>query len=186
MLKNFVRIIIRLIGWQADYKLPEYKKYVLVGAPHTSNWDFPMAILFFLSTGLRFNWVGKQAMFFWPFAGLFQAMGGIPINRKASAGFIEQSVTSFAEREAMILTIAPEGTRSYTKYWRTGFYYIALQAKVPIALGYVDYTDKRMGIGKTFMPSGDIEQDMQIIRAFYADIDGKDTSKQGPVIIKTE
>ncbi len=186
MLNTFARGVIRLLGWQADYRLPEHKKYVLVGAPHTSNWDFLLTMLFFLTSGLRFNWVGKSAMFPWPVAGLFKAMGGIPINRDASTGFITQSIKSLTERERMILTIAPEGTRSYTKFWRTGFYYIALRADVPIALGYLDYKSKRMGIGKTFKPSGNMEQDFKIVRDFYADVHGKDMSKQGPVKAKNE
>ncbi|MEE9343736.1 MAG: lysophospholipid acyltransferase family protein [Gammaproteobacteria bacterium] len=181
MLDTFAKWLLKRLGWHADLTLPEVDKYVLVGAPHTSNWDFPFAMLFFFSTGLRFNWVGKHTLFVWPVSRLFRAMGGIPLNRNASGGFIEQTVQLIKSSKAIILTIAPEGTRSRTECWRTGFYYIALQAKVPIALGYIDYDKKQLGIGSFFTPTGDIDKDLMIIQLFYQDKTGKHPENQGPI-----
>ena len=184
MLSSIAKSLLKLSGWKADLTLPDADKYVLIGAPHTSNWDFPLSILFFLATGLRFNWVGKHSMFIWPVSGIFKAMGGIPINRNASKGFIDQTAQMIKDSKQFILTIAPEGTRSRTDYWKTGFYYIAQQADVPVALGYLDYSKKTMGIGPSFKPSGNTEQDLKTVQAFYKDVTGKHPENQGPVIFR--
>lgn len=186
MLKFFSQKILTLFGWQLKIDLPEEKKFVLIGAPHTSNWDFPLAMLTFWTLDLKIYWVAKKQMFWGPFHYLFTSWGGIPIDRKSSTGFIEQIAESFDRTDEMILTISPEGTRSKTKRWKSGFYHIATKAKVPICLAYVDYSKKTLGFSQVVYPSGDIDADMEIIAEFYKDIKGKQPQKQGPVSLTEE
>ena len=185
MLKTVNTIILKLLGWQVSFSLPPRDKYVLVGAPHTSNWDFPLGLLAMSAVGLRFNWVGKHTLFKGPFGPLMRAIGGIPVDRRGSTGFVKNIIEIFNSREQFVLTIAPEGTRSLTKQWKAGFYHIAMAANVPIALGFIDYPRKRIGIDRLFEPSGDIEADFEILREYYQDKIGKRPEKQGPVKIKS-
>lgn len=173
--------ILKLFGWRLDRRLPLENKVVIIGAPHTSNWDFPLAMLAKWGLDYPFNWVGKHSMFFWPLAGLFKKMGGVPLNRNQTDGFIKQIIDIFAEQDRFALAIAPEGTRSYRARWKTGFYHIAMGAGVPIGLGYIDYKTKTLGIGQTLYPTGDIDKDFAVITEFYADKLGKHPQKQGPV-----
>ena len=186
MLKLLSEKIIKLIGWQLDIVLPEEKKFVLIGAPHTSNWDFPLAMLAFWTIDLRIYWVAKKQMFWGPLYYLFTGMGGIPVDRKSSQGFIGQIADKFNQTDEMVLTIAPEGTRSKTKYWKSGFYHIAEAAKVPICLAYLDYSNKKMGFSQVVYPSGDIDADMKIIAEFYNDMKGKQLKNQGPVVLRKD
>jgi 1-acyl-sn-glycerol-3-phosphate acyltransferase len=181
MLKKFASICLQAIGWRVDDRLPEEQQYVLIVAHHTSNWDFIYGIIAMWSLGERFMWVGKHTLFFGPFDYLFRAMGGIPVDRRAHHGFIGKMVEQFRERAQMKLAILPEGTRSRVEYWKTGFYYIAVEAQVPIAMGYFDYPNRILGVGDMFYPSGDIEKDMEIIQRFYREKTGKRPEKQGVV-----
>lgn len=183
MLSNF---ILRLFGWTVATDRPLKEKYVLIGAPHTSNWDFPLGLLGMLAMGLRFCWVGKHTLFKGPAGRLFRLIGGIPVDRrKIRSSFIKQMVALFDTRENMILAIAPEGSRSKTLYWKTGFYYIALGADVPIALGYIDYREKKIGIGQILFPSGNIEKDIKRIQKCYEGKTGRYPEKQGKIRVRT-
>lgn len=184
MLKFFSRSILKLIGWHLDVTLPEEKKYVMIGAPHTTNWDLPIALLCFWTVGVRITWVAKKQLFIGPLDYFFRALGGIPVDRSVHTGFIHQIASQFNQREEMIFGITPEGTRSKTEYCKTGFYYIAVEAKVPVCLAYIDFPSRTIGFGKMFTPSGDIDKDFEIIKAFYKDKTGKHPDKQGPVRIK--
>ena len=184
MLKIFSKIILKLIGWHVEVTLPDEKKFVLIGAPHTSNWDLPIGLLGFWSVPIRLTWVAKKQLFIGPFDYMFRALGGIPVDRSFHTGFIQQIAHQFDNNEEMIFGITPEGTRSKTRYWKTGFYYIALQAKVPICLAYVDYPKRTIGFGKMLYPDGDIEKDFELIKTFYQDKKGKRPENQGPVEIK--
>ena len=128
MLKIFSKILLKLIGWHVDVTLPEEKKFVLVGAPHTTNWDLPIGLLCFWSIPIRLTWAAKEQIFIGPLNVFFRALGGIPVDRSIHTGFIEQIAHQFDSREEMIFGLTPEGTRSKTEYWKTGFYYIALVA----------------------------------------------------------
>jgi 1-acyl-sn-glycerol-3-phosphate acyltransferase len=178
------QFILRLLGWKVEARLPKARKFVLVGAPHTSNWDFIMMLLIMNALGLQLNWVGKDSLFNGSFGSLMRRLGGIPVDRSARNGFVDQMVAEFNRRESMILVIAPEGTRGKSKYWKTGFYYIALGARVPIALGYVDYALKTGGIGTSLQPSGDVQADMLPIARFYSGITGKHPKLQGEIRIR--
>ncbi len=184
MLKLFSKKILQLAGWQLNIDLPKEKKFVLIGAPHTSNWDFPLALLTFGTLDLKINWVAKKRMFWGPLYYVFTFLGGIPVDRKSSTGFIEQIAKRFDQADEMVLTISPEGTRSKTDHWKSGFYHIATTAKVPICLAYVDYSNKKLGFAEVLYPSGDIVADMEIIAKFYNNIKGKHPQKQGPVRLK--
>ncbi len=185
MLKVFSKIILKLIGWHVDVTLPEEKKFVLIGAPHTTNWDLPIGLLCFWSVPIRLTWVAKKQLFIGPFDTIFRALGGIPVDRSVHTGFIEQIAHQFDSREEMIFGLTPEGTRSKTEYWKTGFYYIALKAKVPICLAYVDYPSRTIGFGEMLYPGGDIEKDFELIKTFYQGKKGKHQKKQGPVRIRS-
>ncbi len=183
VLRVLSKFVLRMFGWMVENDLPLKEKYVLVGAPHTSNWDFPIGILGMLAMGLRFRWVGKHTIFRGPTGLMLKAIGGIPVDRRIRSSFIKRMVALFNAKENMILAIAPEGSRSKTLYWKTGFYYIALDATVPIRLGYLDYREKKIGIGYSLFPSGNIENDMEIIRKFYEGKTGKHREKQGEIRI---
>jgi len=184
MLKYLSEKILSILGWKIDIVLPEEKKFVLIGAPHTSNWDFPFALLTFFTIDLKIFWVAKIQMFKGPLYPLFTSLGGIPVDREATTGFIEQIAERFNQTDEMVLTIAPEGSRSKREYWKSGFYHIALTANVPICLGYIDYKSKKIGFAKVVHPTGDIEADMNIIAEFYSDMKGKQIKNQGPVRVK--
>jgi 1-acyl-sn-glycerol-3-phosphate acyltransferase len=177
--------ILRLIGWRMEGELPG-PKCVLIGAPHTSNWDFPIAMLLFWSLEVDARWVGKHTIFRWPTGWLMRALGGIPLDRTNTENFVDQIVDRFNTYDRLVLAIAPEGTRKHTDYWRSGFYWIAHGAGVPIALAYADYSCKVGGIGPSLMPSGDIEADMDKIRAFYADKVGKHPEKLGSIRLRPD
>src|SRR3989304_3143146 len=150
--KTFAHAILRALGWRVQVTLPGTNKYVLIGAPHTSNWDFVYMLLFKVATGLSPHWVGKDSMFRWPWGELWKKIGGIPVNRRSRNNFVDQMVEAFRQRDEMILVISPEGTRSKGGYWKSGFYYIALGAGVPIVLGFLDFGRKVGGIGPAIMP----------------------------------
>ncbi len=166
------------------YHPAKRKKFILIGAPHTTNWDLPIGLLCFWSLPIRLTWVAKKQLFVGPLNYFFRALGGVPVDRSQHTGFIEQIVQQFDEHEEMIFGLTPEGTRSKVDYWKTGFYYIALRAKVPICLAYIDYPNRTIGFGKVIKPTGDIDKDFKIIKTFYQDKIGKYPENQGPVTIK--
>lgn len=164
---------LRLTGWAFEGPMPPSRRYVLIAAPHTSNWDFVYMMAMALSLGIRLNWMGKASLFESPLGGLYRALGGIPTYGGLRANVVEQSVVRFRESEDLVLAVPAEGTRRRTTHWRSGFYHIARLAEVPIVLGYLDYARKRGGLGPEIRPSGDIEADMNRIRAFYSDKTGR-------------
>lgn len=164
---------LKILGWRVEGKVPDIKKYVIIAAPHTTNWDFPITLAMTFVLKMKIYWMGKAAIFRWPFGSAGLWLGGIPIDRSQSLNVVEQSVRAFKEMDNLIMVIPPEGSRKKVSYWKTGFYHIAEGAKVPIVLGYLDYRRKVGGIGPTFYPTGRIEEDMQKIKAFYANVTGK-------------
>lgn len=179
------RLVLGLFGWSVEDRLPPASRYVCIGAPHTSNWDLPVGLGAMLALDLPARWVGKHTLFRGPMGPLMRSVGGVPVDRTVSQDFVSQVADRFRRAEErdepFVLVIAPEGTRSPADRWRTGFYHIAREAGVPIALGYADYPSRRTGVGGWIEPSGDLEADMEEIRAFYADKTGKRPGKQGPV-----
>ncbi len=167
---KLARWMLKTAGWELGDPPPGPKKFVAVGAPHTSNWDLPMAIAIFVALDLHLSWMGKDSLFKGPIGPLFRTIGGLPVDRSKKQNAVEQAVDMFNEYDDFVLAIAAEGTRSERSYWKSGFYYIALGAQVPIHFGYVDYKRKKLGIAPGFVPTGDIKADMDKVRAFYKEI----------------
>jgi 1-acyl-sn-glycerol-3-phosphate acyltransferase len=176
------RAILKMIGWEATGAFPDLPKFVLVGAPHTSNWDFVFTMLLMYAKGVRFNWIGKDSLFRWPVARLLRRLGGIPVKRDRKTNFVGQMVEIFDRSTHLIIAISPEGTRSLVTRWKTGFYYISLGAQVPLVLGFVDYRRREVGVGPTVHPSADIEATFTELREFYSDKTGKYPHKQGQIV----
>ena len=168
MLKLLSRIYLRWIGWEIVGTLSAEKKFVLTAAPHTSNWDLIQLLAVRCIHDAKISWIVKHTVFWWPLGPILRALGGVPIRRDHPKGVVEQIVRAFAEVETLCLTIAPEGTRVYSPYWKSGFYRIAKAAGVPIQLSFVDFSRRQAGFGPTLIPSGDVRADMDEIRAFYA------------------
>lgn len=161
--------LLRLIGWKVVGGLPANNKYVLIGAPHTSNWDFPLMLLAVLKVGMDVHWLGKKNLFPFPFAGFMRWLGGIPVDRSKSNNLVDQLVALFGRRDELILLIPPEGTRSQVERWKSGFYYVAQGAGVPILLGFIDSSRRELGFGPLFYPTGDYAADLVAIQEFYRD-----------------
>lgn len=183
-MKPIADAILKLIRWRMVGEAP--RGCVLIGAPHTSNWDFPLALLAFWSLGIRCRWVGKHTIFRWPFGGLMRALGGIPLNRTTTRDFVAEVVGWFEGDPDLTLVIAPEGTRSRRDCWRSGFYWIARGAGVPIVLGFLDYGNRVGGIGETVHTTGDVDADMARIRSFYATMRGRHPDQMSPIALRAE
>jgi 1-acyl-sn-glycerol-3-phosphate acyltransferase len=169
-------------GWRVQIQPPQ--RCVIIGAPHTSNWDLPLTLLMMLSGDLKLRWVGKDTLFRGPLGWLLRGLGGIPVNRHSRLNFVDQMVAAFQANESLMIAILPEGTRRRASHWKTGFYYIALGADVPIVMGFADYRRRIVGLGPALHPTGDIATDSATIRAFYADITGKHPERQGAITIR--
>lgn len=168
-LLRFIAIcLLKIIGWKAVGEEVKQSKYVLIGAPHTSNWDFPLMLLVVLKLRLKVYWMGKHTLFPFPFSGLMKWLGGIPIDRAKSHNVVHQIVSRYGSEENFVVLVPPEGTRSKVSSWKTGFYHIANNAGVPILMGYVDAENKEAGLADFFHPTGNLDEDMKEIRAFYA------------------
>ena len=174
------------IGWRVVLAQPVPMKCVVVFYPHTSNWEFPIGLLAKWVSGVHFRYVGKDALFRWPFGGLFRRWGGIPVDRQNSTGFIGQMRDELERHDDFRLVFAPEGTRSRTEYWRSGFYHLARATGVPVGLAFVDYPTRRIGVGAYVELTGDPPADMKRIGAFYADKHGYRPEKQGPVALRDD
>lgn len=177
----FAKSVLRLFGWKFEGELPPHDKLVVVGAPHTSNWDFVLMVLNTAMLRIEPSWMGKHTLFDGPLGPMFRAFGGIPIDRRSPHNAVDQLVAEFKRRKRLFLIITPEGTRSRTEHWKSGFYHIASGADVPIALAFADYSRKTVGIGPVISTSGDIERDMAGIAAFFEGAEGKFPEKFGPV-----
>jgi len=162
-----------LFGWRLDAEVPNLSKFVLVGAPHTSNWDFVISMLALFALGIKISWMGKFSLFRWPFVGILEWLGGVPIDRSVRSGVVDQTIQAFKKQEKFVIGVTPDATRSNFSRWRTGFYHIAHGAKVPVVVVRFDFGRKLFGIGPTIEPTGDITADMAHIQAQYAGVEGK-------------
>lgn len=168
---NFIpRLIFKLSGWKALGHLPPLKKYIIIGAPHTSNWDFVFGMCAWKLYNLKPSYLIKKEAYRFPFSIFLKATGAIPVDRTGSHNLGDSIVQMFRERDEFVAIISPEGTRKLVGRWKTGFYYVALQAKVPIVMGALDFGRKNTLLSKPFYPTGDIQRDFGIIREFYKDI----------------
>lgn len=162
------KLYLRLIGWKTGSTLPaSLKKCVLVGAPHTSNMDYPIALATLYASGVRTRFLAKKSLFRFPLGILMRLTGGLPVDRSKHNNMVEAMIHMFSKHDRLVLLIPAEGTRSYVKEWKSGFYYTALGAGVPIALGYLDYGKKIAGFGELFYPTGNYQQDLAVIKQYY-------------------
>ncbi|MEO5707627.1 MAG: lysophospholipid acyltransferase family protein [Alteraurantiacibacter sp.] len=157
----------RVKGWRIEGRAPALRKYIIVGAPHTSNWDFVFFAGVVRELGIRPSFIGKHSLFRWPLRRFMYDMGGMPVDRSKPGGYVRQVIRSLQKADDMALVIAPEGTRSSAGRWRSGFYHIALGAQVPVVPAWVDHERMVGGMGEPIMPTGDYHADMLRLLAFY-------------------
>lgn len=171
---NIAGRILRLFGWSVSVTVPDYPKCLICVAPHTSNWDFVIGKLAYASVGRKAGFLMKETWFFWPLGCLFRAIGGVPVprGRKRGGSLTELLVERFRTSDRFVLAITPEGTRSLTCDWHTGFLRIAAQAGIPIVLGVIDFATRRALLERTFVPTGDMEADMKAVKNYYRPFKG--------------
>jgi 1-acyl-sn-glycerol-3-phosphate acyltransferase len=180
------RAYLRLMGWTLEGQKPPLAKYMILAAPHTSNWDVPLMLALSYVLGVRVHWIGKHTLFHFPLGPLMRWLGGVPVDRRARHDAVQQMADAFAARDELCLMITPEGTRGRAEYWKSGFYHIALAAHVPIVLGMLDYRRKVGGLFDMVEATGDVRADMDKIRAFYRNVVGKYPQDFGPIRLRDE
>jgi 1-acyl-sn-glycerol-3-phosphate acyltransferase len=173
-MKYLVRFLLKLFGWKIDQHSPEgIDKCVIVVGPHTSNWDFIIGRMAFVMYGLKPKILIKKELFFPPLGWLMRAIGGIPVDRKKNNNITDLAVKLFNENEKLYMVFTPEGTRSYNPNWKKGFYYIAIKAKVPVYICYMDYEKKIGGFHSIFHPTGNVDADIAYIKSVMGQFKGK-------------
>lgn len=171
----------RLGSWKVVSHVPkDLKKAVIAAAPHTANEDFPVGTGAWYTEMRPVGFIAKKELFDGPMGFIFRATGGIPIDRATSKNMVEQAADYFRDKEELFLVIAPEGTRAWKPRWKTGFYYIAKAAGVPIILAYMDFAKKEVGMGEVFYPTDDVSADFKYIEEFYAKVTAKYPEKYNP------
>jgi 1-acyl-sn-glycerol-3-phosphate acyltransferase len=178
---RFCGALLRLFGWRVRLVWPPVPKAVVIVYPHTSNWDFIVGILARFAVAIPIGFVGKHTLFRPPFGGLFRRLGGIPVDRRQSTGFVDGLIEAFASTDSLYLAIAPEGTRSKVDHWKSGFYRVAVAAKVPLGLAFIDYSRREVGVENWMALSGNEAEDLARIRAYYADKRGKRPGMEGDI-----
>lgn len=185
LLRRPARLLVRLLGWRiGPTPPPSIPKYVLIGAPHTSNWDSFFALTTTIALGVKINFLMKHTLLKTPAGPILRLLGGIPLDRTASMDMAQQILDAFARASSLIIAIAPEGTRSKVQFWKAGFYEIAEGAHVPIVLISVDYRRREVGYGPVVPVTGDIDADMSIIREFYSQMTAKYPENASPVRLR--
>lgn len=186
MRRRLSAALLTLLGWKRQVEDPVPDRAVIIAAPHTSNWDFFLLLLFAWSFDVRLSFVGKHTLFMGPMGPIMRMFGGIPVDRSKPGGLVGQLSNEIAEAARIGLVIPAEGSRSRRDYWKSGFYRIAEVSGVPISLSFLDYERKLGGFGPCFSPSGDLKRDMDRIRAFYADKKGLNPELFGPIRLREE
>lgn len=181
MLKILARSILNAGGWTMVGQLPDFNKAVFIAAPHTSNWDGFWLIVYKFAIDVKVSFLGKASLFWWPLGNMLAAVGCIPVDRSDAAAIVPQLVDAFRKRDRLYLALAPEGTRKWQPYWKTGFHRIAEAANVPVVMAFIDYGKKEMGIGPALPIGLSLDEMQPEIAAFYAPIRGRHPELQGPV-----
>jgi 1-acyl-sn-glycerol-3-phosphate acyltransferase len=166
-------IFFHIMSWKIVNTFPNLKKYVIIAAPHTSWKDFPIGILAKFAIPLKANYVGKASLFKWPYGFLFRWLGGAPIERSKSTKKVQAIIDIFNTKDEFILAMSPEGTRQKVTKWRTGFYYIAKGADVPIVMITLDFQHKQIKISKPYYLTNDMEADFKHFHSYFKDVKGK-------------
>ena len=186
MKQRFARWLLKQLGWTLEGTRPQQASYVLIAAPHTSNWDFPLMLAFAAAFDVPVTWMGKHSLFFPPVGWVLRLLGGMPIVRGKSTNVVASTVALFAQRSSLVLVVPTEGTRDRAAHWKSGFYHIARGARVPIVPSFLDFSRKRGGFGPALEVSGDVRTDMQYFRDFYLGMVGKFPDKFGPIRLREE
>lgn len=181
MLQKLALFILRVSGWTLVGEVPDLKKAVFIAAPHTSNWDGFWLLIGKCGLKIEVRFLVKHTLFWWPLGSLLRAFGAIPVDRSKAASTVDVIVEKFAAEDRLFFALAPEGTRKWRPFWKTGFYQIAKAADVPIVLAFIDYGTRRMGIGKTLDKNQSLDVDLQSIRAFYSPFVGRRPDRAGPI-----
>lgn len=181
MKRQIARLTLKLFRFKQGGEAPDIDKYVLLSAPHTTNWDLLSVLMISWNTGSNLNWLGKEQLFRGPMNRIMRMLGGVPVHRDERRGMVESMVEEYAAADELALAMAAAGTRSHSDHWKSGFYRIALAAEVPIVMAYVDYSTRTVGFGPTMYPTGDIEADLAVFREFYADKRGKYPEKESEI-----
>ncbi len=176
------KLLFRLAGWKTEGGLPAQRKFVVIAAPHTSNWDGILMVVAAQIFRMKIAWYVKKEAFFFPLGILIRAFGGVPIDRSKRTNMVGAAIEQFNERQEFILAVPPEGTRKHSPYWKTGFYHIAHGAGVPTVLGYLDYGRKIAGLGPAFVTTGDINADFAVFREFYSKVSPRFEKDRGDVV----
>lgn len=178
VLRQISNLIMFLAGWRIEGKLPDLKKYILIGAPHTSSWDFVLFLGIIFRLRINASYMGKAELFRFPFGWFFYYCGGVPVDRKKSTGLVEQMIEACNKTDQFILTIAPEGTRHYVSEWKSGFHRIAKGAGIPIVMAKVDGQNKIVHVGEVFHPTENMDEDMKLIQELFKGIVGINPRKK--------
>jgi 1-acyl-sn-glycerol-3-phosphate acyltransferase len=186
MRQRLARWLLHALGWRVEGARPACDRFVLIAAPHTSNWDFPLMLLFAAAFDVRVTWMAKHSLFYPPMGWVMRALGGLPIVRHKNRRVVDEMVKAFESGDPLALMVPTEGTRARSEHWKSGFYHIARQAGVPIVPSFLDFTDKVGGLGPAMMPSGAVEADMDHFRAFYGGMQGKFPEQFGPIRLSEE
>ena len=167
LLQKFGAFALRVWGWQIVGEMPSLPKFIIIVAPHTSNWDFPLGVAAMFSLDLRIHWFGKDSLFRSPLGWAFRMIDGRPIRRESSEGVVAEVASIVRSEEQFLLALAPEGTRQHVAAWRSGFYHIAVEAGVPIVPVWFDWSTQRIGLEPPFYPTGDAHADIATLRSLY-------------------
>lgn len=180
------RIVMKACGWRVIGQIPPSSKLIVIAAPHTSNWDFIFLLGAAYHLRLSVNWLGKNVLFRYGAGPLMRFLGGVPVDRARSNNMVTQLVEDIGKRDGIALVIPPAGTRARTDNWKSGFYWIAYGAKIPLVCGYLDYARKEACLGLSFVPTGDVTADMDRIREFYHGISGKHPENTSTIRLREE
>jgi 1-acyl-sn-glycerol-3-phosphate acyltransferase len=174
-MKKIAKFILQtVLGWKLESNFPQgIKKYVVIAAPHTSWQDFPIAILARMTSGTMINFIGKNSLFNGPFGFFFKGLGGTPVDRSQSNNLVDAIIEIFNSKEEFRLGLSPEGTRKKVDTWKTGFYYIAKGANVPIVMATLDFENKKIKISEPYYTTDDKEKDFNFFFTFYKNVKGK-------------
>ena len=182
-MSSFARGLLGLFGWKViDVPSPRPPKAVFIFYPHTSNWDFVIGIVARGVVQLPAHFAAKDTVFRWPFRRFGRWLGGIPVNRREHTGMVTQLVKEYEQHESFYMVITPEGTRRYTSHMKSGFYRLAMAAKLPLGLAFIDYARREVGILGYMTLSGQESEDLQRIASFYADRRGRHPTQHGPFV----
>mgnify|MGYP000857765620 CR=1 FL=1 len=170
-------LLFKLFGWKLNVTVGFPEKFIIALAPHTSNWDFVLGVLYMYSQGIKINFLMKKEWFCGPLNPLFTRLGGIPVIRSRHSSLTDLLAEEARLHDAFRLCITPEGTRSINPDWKHGFYYIALKANIPILLYGIDYEKKLIQCTKSFIPTGDIDREMKDVKLYFKDFRGRHPEK---------